>query len=205
MRSKGKIAAWNDEKGYGFISPMTGGARTFIHIKAFANRARRPSVGDIVTYSVTADSKGRPIAAGAALAGVRDRARPGRQGGKPAQLFALTFLLLVTLAAVAAAVPPQVLGLYLGASLATYAAYARDKMAAERSGRRIPENNLHVLGLVGGWPGALLAQGRLRHKTRKQPFRAVFWATVVLNCTALAWLLTPGGQGAWQSLISLLA
>ena len=25
MRSKGKIASWNDDKGYGFITPLTGG------------------------------------------------------------------------------------------------------------------------------------------------------------------------------------
>ena len=54
----------------------------------------------------------------------------------------------------------------------------------------MPEASLHVLALMGGWPGALLAQRVVRHKTRKQPFRTVFWATVALNCAILASVIT---------------
>ena len=43
-----------------------------------------------------------------------------------------------------------------------------------------------VLGLVGGWPGGLLAQRLFRHKTRKRSFRTAFWITVVVNMSALA-------------------
>jgi uncharacterized membrane protein YsdA (DUF1294 family) len=54
---------------------------------------------------------------------------------------------------------------------------------------------LHLLSLIGGWPGALIAQNRLRHKSRKGSFLLVFWATALLNCGGLAWLLTaPGGR-----------
>ena len=69
-------------------------------------------------------------------------------------------------------------------SLLTYVVYAVDKGAAQRNGQRVPENNLHLLAVLGGWPGALLAQQNLRHKSIKQPFRRVFWFTVVMN-----WLL----------------
>jgi uncharacterized membrane protein YsdA (DUF1294 family) len=41
-----------------------------------------------------------------------------------------------------------------------------------------------------GWPGALAARRVFRHKTTKQPFRTIFWGTVIANCVALAWL-TP--------------
>ena len=40
---------------------------------------------------------------------------------------------------------------------------------------------LHGLSLIGGWPGALIAQQVLRHKSRKEEFRFVFWLTVVIN------------------------
>jgi uncharacterized membrane protein YsdA (DUF1294 family) len=45
-----------------------------------------------------------------------------------------------------------------------------------------------MLGLFGGWPGAVLAQQWLRHKTVKQPFRQMFWLTVALNIACFLWL-----------------
>ena len=65
--------------------------------------------------------------------------------------------------------------------------YAADKSAARRHEWRTPERTLHLLALVGGWPGALVAQTVFRHKSRKTSFRIVFWTTVALNCGALAW------------------
>ena len=74
-------------------------------------------------------------------------------------------------------------------SLFAYLAYAVDKRAARKEGWRIPEANLHLLELLCGWPGALLAQRVLRHKTRKTRYRVVFWMMVLLNLGAtLAWI-----------------
>ncbi|MBC8065024.1 MAG: DUF1294 domain-containing protein, partial [Chlorobia bacterium] len=56
---------------------------------------------------------------------------------------------------------------YLGFSLLTYTAYWMDKRAARRNRDRIPEATLLALGVVGGWPGGLIAQHTLRHKTKK--------------------------------------
>lgn len=39
MRTKGKITFWNDEKGYGFITPSAGLKQVFVHIRAFSNRS----------------------------------------------------------------------------------------------------------------------------------------------------------------------
>lgn len=79
--------------------------------------------------------------------------------------------------------------LYLLLSAVTLLVYALDKSAARRRQWRIPENLLHLLALLGGWPGALVAQRLLRHKTQKTSFRAVFWMTITANCAVLAWLL----------------
>ncbi len=74
------------------------------------------------------------------------------------------------------------LALYYGvASLATFLLYAIDKHAARTGIRRQPERRLLLLGLIGGWPGALLAQRRLRHKTSKPAFLKLFWCTVALH------------------------
>jgi uncharacterized membrane protein YsdA (DUF1294 family) len=90
--------------------------------------------------------------------------------------------------------PGWVLVGYALDSVLTFVVYAWDKAAARNARRRTPESTLHFLGLLGGWPGGLLAQRALRHKSIKQPFRRVFWCTVVLNCAALMWLLVQSGQ-----------
>lgn len=74
---------------------------------------------------------------------------------------------------------------YASASVACFVAYAADKLAARKRERRTPERTLLLLGLVGGWPGALLAQRLLRHKTEKTSFQLKFWITVAVNIGAL--------------------
>jgi uncharacterized membrane protein YsdA (DUF1294 family) len=73
------------------------------------------------------------------------------------------------------------LGLVAVTSLASFAAYGLDKRRAGIGGRRVPERTLHLLALLGGWPGAILGQRQFRHKTRKVPFQIAFWAVVVLH------------------------
>jgi uncharacterized membrane protein YsdA (DUF1294 family) len=63
---------------------------------------------------------------------------------------------------------------------------------------------LHLFGLIGGWPGALLAQNFLRHKSKKWSFQVVFWVTAALNCGALGWLFTPDGAAALRNILILL-
>ncbi|HBD19435.1 MAG TPA: DUF1294 domain-containing protein [Arenimonas sp.] len=74
-------------------------------------------------------------------------------------------------------------------SLMALAAYAIDKSAAQAGRRRIPEKTLHLFALLGGWPGALVAQQWLRHKSVKAGFLGVFWLTVFANLGLAAWLL----------------
>jgi uncharacterized membrane protein YsdA (DUF1294 family) len=61
----------------------------------------------------------------------------------------------------------------------TYWTYAVDKRRAEERKWRVPEARLHLLELLGGWPGAFLAQRRLRHKCSKGSYQMVFWLIVL--------------------------
>lgn len=92
-------------------------------------------------------------------------------------------------------VPLPVLAGYGVMSLAAFLLYRRDKRAAQGGKSRTRERTLHLADLLGGWPGGLFAQDRLRHKTRKTSFQLVFWITVALNGAALAWLLGAGETG----------
>jgi cold shock CspA family protein len=62
MRYQGRVAEWNDDRGFGFVMPNGGGARVFLHVSALASRASRPSVGVLITYELGRSSDGRPRA-----------------------------------------------------------------------------------------------------------------------------------------------
>lgn len=79
-----------------------------------------------------------------------------------------------------------VAALYLATSTIAFVMYAIDKSAARRRAWRVSEATLHFWALAGGWPGALLAQQVLRHKSSKARFSGVFWMTVVLNVVGFA-------------------
>jgi uncharacterized membrane protein YsdA (DUF1294 family) len=100
----------------------------------------------------------------------------------------LLFALLYAAATFAWRLTPLAGAAYLAMSVACFIAYALDKSAARRGERRTPESTLLMLGLLGGWPGAVLAQQWLRHKTVKQPFRQMFWCTIAVNVAAFLWL-----------------
>ena len=101
---------------------------------------------------------------------------------------AVAFLLAACLLHVAGRVPLAVPLAYVIASAAAFCVYAADKSAARAGRWRIRESTLHLAGLAGGWPGAIVARSLLRHKTRKRPFTVALWGAAVLHCAALAWL-----------------
>lgn len=78
---------------------------------------------------------------------------------------------------------------YVVLSLVAFGLYRADKRAAEHGGWRTRESTLHLVALLGGWPGALAGRRLFRHKTRKQPFVTVLWLTVLTNAAAVATLL----------------
>lgn len=73
------------------------------------------------------------------------------------------------------------LGAYCLVSLLSFFMYRSDKRNAQESAQRTPENLLHLTELLGGWPGALIAQQWFRHKTRKASYQTVFWLIIAAH------------------------
>lgn len=203
MRYQGRITLWKDEKGFGFITQNGDDDRVFLHISAFRHRQRRPKENDLVTYEVTIDDKKRRQARSVAF--VRDRVAPGKSptySGKDLliSLSAFGFLCIVVAMTILGWLPTVTPWVYGIASFVTFFAYAFDKSAAIGRRWRTRENTLHLFSLVGGWPGALLAQRFIRHKSAKDSFQSLFWLTVLVNCGVLGWLLSPPGKLVFQQI-----
>jgi uncharacterized membrane protein YsdA (DUF1294 family)/cold shock CspA family protein len=196
-RYRGRITSWKDDRGFGFITPSSSGDQIFVHISSIVNVGRRPLENEIVTYSVNVDSSGR-------LQAERVSLRSNWYLVSPPFWLAAGFLLLISGMVLAGRLPFLVLSLYCIASLVTFLVYAGDKAAARRNEWRTAESTLLLLGLCGGWPGALIAQHVFRHKTRKASFVQAFRVTVVVNCGILALASHPGSGQFFLSLLALI-
>jgi uncharacterized membrane protein YsdA (DUF1294 family)/cold shock CspA family protein len=103
-----------------------------------------------------------------------------------ASYFAIAGLVvLLAVLSVGWRMPGWVWGAYTAVSVVTFLLYHGDKRAAQAHRWRVPESRLLLAGLLGGWPGAIVAQQTLRHKSAKASFRVAFWGTVVLNLGAV--------------------
>src|SRR5438876_1161568 len=76
---------------------------------------------------------------------------------------------------------PLALFLYVPLSVVTFSLYGIDKRRAQGNLHRIKESHLHACELLGGWPGAIVAQRVFRHKWRKTRYMVVFWSVVLLH------------------------
>jgi len=169
----GRIVEWFDGKGYGFVATKT--QRYFIHIRDFSRCHKRPAVGDSIRFALGQDAKGRPCATKALH--INDG---GRISG--AALACLGVLLILPVMALLKLRPDWrwVAGLATVVNLLAFYTYAVDKRRAWERLWRLPEARLHFVALIGGWPGAFLAQRNYRHKCSKLGFQMVFWFTVLL-------------------------
>ena len=206
----GTLMEWNDQRGFGFIEVDGGSERVFVHISAFQPKPLpplRPHVGQRLQFAVgmaqgkkrAQQVQWRKLAPSPGTAVPRHRAAaprsPAPRSGGGCYLLLLAFGLLMVGIAMVWGMPRWVPSLYAVLSLITFFAYWKDKAAAQAGRWRTPESTLHTLALMGGWPGALLAQQWLRHKSSKTSFRALFWLTVLLNVALLVWLNAPWSEG----------
>lgn len=203
MERLGKVSEWNDDRGFGFISPLDGQpARVFFHIRDYRLDSRRPEVGELVKFKAQQQPDGKWRAQAVHRTVSARKAKPAApiRAGMPRSEAALPGALATVAYAAGLAwvinsdrLPFEAAFVALGMSAITYVVYALDKYAAQTGRWRTPESTLHLLELAGGWPGAWIAQQTLRHKSRKPGYRVAFWMMVVLHCTALiAWLWTRG-------------
>ncbi|UXH76382.1 DUF1294 domain-containing protein [Roseateles amylovorans] len=150
--------------------------------------------------SSRASGAGPRASAGAAGAGGKpgasSRSSPGSSSASSSSSSGGVWLIpvfasLVLLTHLAWPIPNGLWGLYMAMSLATFIVYGLDKRAARLGHWRVKESTLHGLALLCGWPGALLAQQLLRHKSAKPRFRRVFWLSVSLNILGFVLVFTP--------------
>ncbi len=196
MRSEGRLKTWNDERGFGFIEPTHGGQEIFVHAKAFRGVRGRPQVGHYVSFEIERNPEGKKRATNVervevSSVAVRRGSRSRGDWGAATLLAIPAFAIVYALVAVLWRVPNLVAAAYILLSAACFAAYAFDKSAANSGGWRTRESTLLALGLLGGWPGGLLAQQFLRHKSVKATFRHGFWVSVVVNVGAFVVLSSP--------------
>ena len=86
---------------------------------------------------------------------------------------------------------------YLVASGVAFVLYGWDKLCATKGWWRVRESTLHLCELLGGWPGAAVAQRVFRHKTVKPSFRAEYRLCIFLNLVLLAYLVWGQASGDW--------
>jgi uncharacterized membrane protein YsdA (DUF1294 family)/cold shock CspA family protein len=191
-RFAGEVTTWNDDRGFGFLKPDEGGPDVFLHFTAVPRGSARPYKGQHLTYEVELDDKGKTRAIHAEPVIAAERAEPPI---RPTSVVVaagsiLAFATLFLVVHLVWRVPWTIGLIYIGLSILTFVLYAGDKRAAQGNHWRTPENTLLLVGLIGGWPGAAVAQQVLRHKTKKLRFRTRFWTTVILNVIGfvlLAW------------------
>jgi uncharacterized membrane protein YsdA (DUF1294 family)/cold shock CspA family protein len=191
MPLKGRVREWRDEKGFGFIEPMLPGPAVFVHINSFKRPGLRPQVGDLLVYEVGMDANGRTRAERVEFS-LASKPPSGIRTPSARRPWAIP-LAVISLSGIGAAsaagkVPVIIASTYLVMSLITYVLYVWDKVSARRGRWRTQESTLLLAGLLGGWPGGLIAQETTRHKTAKASFQAAFWGALLINLTVFCWL-----------------
>lgn len=211
MQLSGTVVFWRDDKGFGFVKCNQTQQQLFFHIRDQASGSARPEPGDSLHFTQGSDKQGRPVASqwrfasntkagNAAKASVNatsanSSAADIQHASQLSLLFRISFLIAVLLALLFGKLLYVLPLLYIEASLMTYWLYKTDKEAAiARHGNRLAEQSLQLFALIGGWPGAYIAQQQLAHKRSKLSFRREFGFVILGNTLLVGWLLSPWGQ-----------
>lgn len=207
LRLQGTVSYWRDDKGFGFVTTDSA-ERVFFHIRDFEQTpARRPQQGDRLSFQLGLDKQQRSYAMVVQLEEIAAVAEQSTKVAAPdfyqilqqSWYFRYLFFALLLLSLLAGSFAFTVPLFYLEASLFTYWLYQMDKqLACSGQKSRLPEESLQMFSLIGGWPGALVAQKRLHHKVHKTPFQREFRIVIYGNSCFLLWLLSESGSNFLQ-------
>ena len=102
MRTHGTLTKWNDDRGFGFVSPASGGEDLFVHISAFPRGGGRPRLDECISFETETGPNGKLRAVRVLRPGGRPVSR--RSGfvrrSTPVSGLARAVFMLATLAAV---------------------------------------------------------------------------------------------------------
>lgn len=190
MNETGELIEWNDDRGFGFVQPVSG-AKLFVHISAFERPIRRPEIGDRLAFRRGPGKDGRPSVVAAQIAGGTFRPKPRGpsperiEGAQAARAYRLLAAVLLLAAVIILPVPRFGIWVYLVMGAVSFMTYWLDKRAANAGAWRTQEAKLHGIDLVGGIVGGLLAQAALHHKTAKPDYAFVTFGIVLIHLAAL--------------------
>jgi uncharacterized membrane protein YsdA (DUF1294 family)/cold shock CspA family protein len=190
----GRVSQWDAAKGLGFVLSDKGGERLLLRRADLSGRLRNrePQPGEAVRFEPGGAPGQRralqvhslapaPVPAGQSA----PPPRPSSGAGSNRLLVIPAFALLLGALHLNTPLPRPVPLLYGALSMALFIIYGLDKWAARKGSARVAETSLHLVALLGGWPGALLGQQIFRHKTGKPLFLRLTWAMVALNLSLL--------------------
>lgn len=169
----GKIVIWNSARGFGWLE--CDGERFFVHLREFKGTDIIPEIGVEFPFTVGTDVQGRPCAKGVTACLVNGKVKLTG--------WLLLGALLVWPVVGAFSLPvawwiPIVQMIAL--SIVIYQLYIYDKRQAIHHGWRVPQTIMQLGELAGGWPGAYIAQKRLRHKSSKKSYQSIFWGIILI-------------------------
>jgi len=181
VRKKGILTTWNDNKGYGFITPVGETKEIFIHISEYQGR---PLLNDKLSFTLSKDKNGKDCATNAIKfhkAKLTYTTKSTHTIGIPS-IFSITiFYIILFYFSKEESIQIYIIPYYIAISIFTFFIYSKDKDYAQDGSWRISENTLHLLSILGGWTGALIAQDKLQHKSSKFSFKIVFFLTILIN------------------------
>lgn len=195
-RHIGRIVSWKTEQGYGFIHPLKGAdADLFLHINDVQDKIE-PKVGDVYVFSVEKDKKGNPIAA---------FAHPHKPHfWKTLSMIGLSLAVLAPFVLSVCVYSRRAFPFffYLGMSVIAFLMHREDKRRAEKQLWRIPDDSIHLVELLGGWPGTLIGQRRYQLKARKKSYQGALrfiiflhligWVDYLLLQNLILWFIIEG-------------